>query len=181
MKSKSSFTRYRCSLHFRHRSDSRVKTNKQPKPSLTSWAFSMPVCAPKPCTECGVLVRDGTSRCAKHPRAAWVQKAPYKRESGRRLQEKRKALFSREPFCRVCALRGFLILAVIRDHIIPLAEGGEDVDENTQPVCRSCSDAKTEQERRRGGARSRRDDACSSTQGVGGVKDLWLSKRKPTA
>lgn len=115
----------------------------------------MPKAAPKPCAVCGVTVRDGTSRCEAHKRQAWQQSAPYKRTAGRRLQRQREELFSREPYCRECSRKGFITLAVIRDHIKPLAEGGTDDDENIQPLCLPCSDRKTAQERERGRGRSK--------------------------
>jgi 5-methylcytosine-specific restriction protein A len=111
---------------------------------------TMPISAPKPCTQCGVLVRDGTSRCEAHKAQAWIKSAPYKRESGRRLQRKRAALFAAEPLCRECSKHGRVALATIRDHIKPLAEGGSDDDGNVQPLCRPCSDAKTAVESARG-------------------------------
>ncbi len=110
----------------------------------------MPTSAPKPCTQCGVLVRDGSSRCDAHKAAAWIKSTPYKRESGRRLQRKRAELFAREPLCRECSKHGRVALGEIRDHIIPLAEGGTDVDSNVQPLCKSCSDTKTAGESARG-------------------------------
>jgi len=95
----------------------------------------------------------GGSRCEQHARPKWsTTPAQVKRITGRKLQARRRALFSREPMCRVCASKGLLALAVIRDHIIPLAEGGEDTDENTQPLCQACSDGKTAEEARRGRA-----------------------------
>jgi 5-methylcytosine-specific restriction protein A len=46
-------------------------------------------------------------------------------------------------------------LATIRDHIVPLAEGGaEGTEENEQPLCRAHSDAKTAEEAKRGARRS---------------------------
>lgn len=111
----------------------------------------MPQAAPKPCAKCGVLVRDGGSRCPLHPAPAWSRRPDRpKRETGRRLQAKRAALFSREPLCRSCEAAGRTRLASIRDHVIPLAEGGEDVDSNTQPLCEPCHDAKTQAEAARG-------------------------------
>ncbi len=115
----------------------------------------MPVAAPKPCSQCGVLVRDGSARCDAHKVQKWVQVADYKRTSGRKLQKQRADLFRREPGCRECARRGVFTLATIRDHIRPLAEGGDDTDDNVQPLCRTCSDEKTAQERTRGVGRSR--------------------------
>ncbi|MFI1519136.1 HNH endonuclease [Kitasatospora cineracea] len=44
--------------------------------------------------------------------------------------------------CARCGLE-FLPSAVDVDHIKPLALGGEDTDENVQPLCRPCHKAKT--------------------------------------
>jgi 5-methylcytosine-specific restriction enzyme A len=116
----------------------------------------MPTASPKPCTQCGVLVRDGSSRCAAHQRPAWFRPVPsYKRESGRRLQRKRAELFAREPLCRECDSHGRVSVATIRDHIKPLEEGGTDDDANVQPLCQVCSDAKTKSEAARGRHRYR--------------------------
>ena len=113
----------------------------------------MPVAAPRPCTHpgCGVLVRDGSGRCAKHPKATWAKKptAP-KRITGRKLQQLRAELFEREPLCRPCYRRGLVELAKYRDHITPIEEGGEDIESNVQPICEPCHDAKSEAERARG-------------------------------
>jgi 5-methylcytosine-specific restriction protein A len=114
--------------------------------------WPMPDAAPKPCLDCRTLVFDGTSRCPQHKRAPWSRysEASLQRTRGRKLQRERAALFLREPLCRHCAARGLTVLAVIRDHIKPLAEGGADVDANTQPLCQACSDAKSQAERLRG-------------------------------
>lgn len=41
-----------------------------------------------------------------------------------------------EPFCRDCKEQdGLLVLATVPDHILPLAQGGEDVDENVRCLC----------------------------------------------
>ena len=42
------------------------------------------------------------------------------------------------------------MLATIRDHVIPLAEGGLEQEDNIQALCRPCHQAKTEQEQKRG-------------------------------
>jgi 5-methylcytosine-specific restriction protein A len=109
--------------------------------------------APKPCAQCGTLVGDGSARCDAHKRNAWQRYGnTTKRTAGRRLQRDRAALFAREPLCRECQRHGRVTLATIRDHIVPLAEGGADDDANTQPLCQACSDAKTEAESKRGRA-----------------------------
>jgi 5-methylcytosine-specific restriction protein A len=71
---------------------------------------------------------------------------PVVRIRGRRLQKLREDLFAREPLCRNCRRRA----AVIRDHVVPLAEGGTDTEDNTQGLCQSCSDVKSHREANRG-------------------------------
>lgn len=111
----------------------------------------------RPClTErCPILVESG--RCDAHggpgkpwtPKPAKVHATPRLR--GRANQERRAALFAREPLCRECAKQGKVTVATIRDHIIPLAEGGsEGTIENEQPLCQACSDIKTQAESARG-------------------------------
>ena len=69
-------------------------------------------------------------------------------------QRARSHLFRREPLCRVCLAAERTSPATIRDHIVPLAEGGLDVEENVQPLCKACSDAKTHAESVRGRRRA---------------------------
>jgi len=84
-------------------------------------------------------------------REPWQRSAlTPKRKAGRWLQRERAALFAREPLCRACAKQGRTSVAMIRDHIVPLFEGGKDTDANIQPLCFACSDAKTQAESRRG-------------------------------
>ena len=118
----------------------------------------MPVAAPKPCGHpgCGKLVRDGSGRCDVHQSEAWVKKpTAAKRITGRKLQRLRAELFTREPLCAECKRLGLVRLASQRDHIVSLEEGGEDVEENTQGLCREHHDEKSLAERLRAQARSR--------------------------
>lgn len=113
----------------------------------------MPVSAPKPCNApgCGVLVRDGSSRCPKHPRAQWAKNVTAtKRVTGRKLQTMRAALFTRSPLCVMCEEKGRTTLATQRDHIVPLAEGGADADDNVQALCAACHELKSKAESARG-------------------------------
>jgi 5-methylcytosine-specific restriction enzyme A len=106
----------------------------------------MPHAAPKPCSQpgCGVLVRDGTSRCSKHQREAWAKKpTATKRITGRKLQAIRATLFMRQPLCVTCEVQGLVVLATQRDHIVPLMDGGADDDTNTQGLCHACHEAKS--------------------------------------
>jgi 5-methylcytosine-specific restriction protein A len=74
---------------------------------------------------------------------------------GRRLQALRHALFRAQPWCQHCLGQGRQILATIRDHVVPLAEGGRDDEGNVQALCQICSDTKTAAEAQRGMRRIR--------------------------
>lgn len=113
----------------------------------------MPTAPAHPCAmpHCPTLVPGGVRHCAVHadnPSYGW--RGDTQRIRGRKLQRLRADLFAKEPTCRRCAKDGRLSLATIRDHIIPLAEGGTDDPDNIQPLCQSCSDVKTYSESRRG-------------------------------
>ena len=107
----------------------------------------------RPCAEpgCAALVPKG--RCTAHARPAWNPARPVARIRGRKLQQLRTRLFNREPLCVVCQAQGRTTIATIRDHTIPLAEGGRDDQSNEQGLCQSCSDAKTAAEAKRGRTR----------------------------
>lgn len=113
----------------------------------------MPASALRPCAEprCPVLVRSG--RCVAHggERKPWVTSAATPRLRGPANQNRRKALFQREPLCRLCAAGGRVTLATIRDHIVNLKAGGaEGTIENEQPLCKDCHRIKTQAESRQG-------------------------------
>lgn len=102
------------------------------------------------------MVRDGSGRCAKHPKKAWVKPVTAaKRITGRKLQRLRSELFGRDPLCAECRRAGVVTLATQRDHIVSLEEGGKDIESNTQGLCRECHDAKSKAERERGQQRAR--------------------------
>ena len=112
----------------------------------------MPSAARRPCTApgCGVLVQGG-SRCDKHPVQQWMHRKPVKRITGRKLQRIRAEVFTADPLCALCRNAA----AVIVDHKVPLAEGGEDEPHNRQGLCDPCHDAKSKAEAMRGrGGRS---------------------------
>jgi 5-methylcytosine-specific restriction protein A len=106
---------------------------------------------------CGQPAVASRLRCLAHggERQPWQPTQPVTRIRGRKLQALRMHLFMREPFCRICATAGRMTLAAVRDHITPLAEGGQDNDSNVQPLCQSCSDIKTHTESVRGQRRAR--------------------------
>ncbi|WP_238541912.1 HNH endonuclease [Acidovorax sp. CF316] len=100
-------------------------------------------------------MRDGSGRCAKHPKPAWQKPAnATKRITGRRLQRMRAALFERNPLCVECQKAGRDTEATQRDHIVPLAEGGPDDATNEQGLCDACHEEKSLQEALRGRRRA---------------------------
>lgn len=114
----------------------------------------MPERATQFCRQSGCHNRVKRGFCAEHDRGAWAHREPVKRIAGRRLKRLRLDLFAREPGCRECAAQGLFTVATIRDHIVPLAEGGTEDESNIQPLCKECSDRKTQQESMRGKQRS---------------------------
>lgn len=97
-----------------------------------------------------MLVRDGSSRCAAHPRQQWTHATPVVRITGRKLQRLRAALFARQPLCEDCQEAGRVRQAEVRDHRIPLAEGGLDNEANEQALCKACHAVKSQREAQRG-------------------------------
>lgn len=92
-----------------------------------------------------------TRRCAALQRTAWDGNNANKRlYKGRTLQRERERLFNSNPLCVECERQGRVTVATIRDHIIPLAEGGKDVPENIQGLCAACHNKKTIKESKRG-------------------------------
>ena len=73
-------------------------------------------------------------------------RADHGRIRGRKGVALRLARLHAEPLCRLCKRKGKTTLAVTVDHIIPLADGGLDIDDNCQSLCQPCHDAKTSNE-----------------------------------
>jgi 5-methylcytosine-specific restriction protein A len=88
-------------------------------------------------------------------RKPWQPTHGIKRIAGRKLQRLRRQLFQAEPLCVLCLAHGKATIATIRDHRIPLADHGTDTEENCQPVCHACHEAKTHAEAARGRQRGR--------------------------
>jgi 5-methylcytosine-specific restriction protein A len=111
----------------------------------------MPLKPRHPCSYPGCNALTAGGRCEQHRRKAWEgNNAELRRFKGRTLQRERDRLFNSNPLCVECERQGRVTVATIRDHIKPLAEGGLDVPENTQGLCKQCSDKKSQQEARRG-------------------------------
>ena len=113
----------------------------------------MPNAAPKPCTYCGVLVRDGTARCQEHkPIGKWGDArrgSSSERGYGWAWQQQRKRILSRDKgLCQVCLELGKYRPGRDVDHKVAKANGGTDDDANLQTICPKCHAAKTAEEGR---------------------------------
>jgi len=106
----------------------------------------------KPCRHpgCNKLTRDGYCEPHKDEAKAWHKTYDQKRLRGRKLQAERKRLFEDQPLCVECLKIGRITAATERDHIIPLSQGGKDVPENTQALCKECHERKTLKEAKAG-------------------------------
>lgn len=143
----------------------------------------MPQAAPKPCSApgCGVLVRDGSSRCEAHKVVAgrWADAhrgSRHERGYDAAWVRRRARILKRDAgICQHCKREhGFVHAGTEVDHIVPKAEGGSDDDANLQTICRDAHRAKTAAEAARGRSEvgsgsARRAGASEATeQGWGG-------------
>jgi len=120
----------------------------------------MPSSAKHTCAQagCGVLLARGDGdRCPAHAVGSdWNRpRKEVPRIRGGKLIKLRKELFDRSPLCATCERLGRVTVATIRDHIVPLAEGGTEDDSNTQPLCWNCNEVKRIAEAKRGMSRNR--------------------------
>lgn len=115
----------------------------------------MPVAAPRPCSHpgCGVLVRDGSGRCVKHPKpGAFRTQAKQETNTTARgygwdWQVLRKAILSRDHgLCQVCWAAEVVTVAREVDHIVSKKLGGSNEPSNLQAICTPCHKIKTQTE-----------------------------------
>jgi 5-methylcytosine-specific restriction protein A len=98
-----------------------------------------------------VLVRDGGSRCARHPYER-RHGSEGKRKTGRHGVNDRERIKRRDKgLCQECLRQGHVTLGDEVDHIIPLSAGGSDADSNKELLCRDCHKIKSRVERRGSG------------------------------
>lgn len=69
-------------------------------------------------------------------RKAWARIGPDRRVRGSAGQKMRARRLARtDGLCEMCDAEGLTTLAIVVNHKVPLAHGGEDVDENTENLC----------------------------------------------
>ncbi len=118
----------------------------------------MPQAAPRPCTaaRCGVLVRDGSTRCPAHKVqdqsfADSRRGSRHERGYGNAWTKLRNAVMARDGgLCQACKRTGFTTPATQVDHIVNKARGGTDDSTNLQALCNDCHVEKTAAEARTG-------------------------------
>lgn len=105
----------------------------------------MPTAAPKPCIQCGALVRDGTSRCDAHKVKAWAKREGEQQgRGGRPWRRMRDRVMQRDGgLCQPCQRNRLVTLASEVDHIVSLADGGDDAIGNLEAICKPCHRLKT--------------------------------------
>ena len=91
--------------------------------------------------------------CPVHGRKPWegsTRRDNLRKRSGSRQQKLRRFVLARdENTCHVCG-HEFPDDQLVADHVIPLAEGGEDHVDNLAPCCLEDHRKKTAEEARRG-------------------------------
>jgi 5-methylcytosine-specific restriction protein A len=58
----------------------------------------------------------------------------------------RKRRLCAQPLCQDCLAKGRITAATTPDHIIPLARGGTDTEDNIRCLCASCHRIRTAQQ-----------------------------------
>ena len=109
----------------------------------------MPWAARKPCAHagCNVLVNRADRYCQTHRRKTWREEAQARRADperraldaqyrGQAWRKYAKAYLASNPLCVQCKAEGVVAVAVLVDHIIPTAQGGDFWDgRNHQALC----------------------------------------------
>lgn len=114
----------------------------------------MPTAAPKPCTQCGVLVRDGSGRCEAHKVRAGTfadraRGTRHQRGYDSAWDKRRERVMQRDAgICQPCLRHGIVHPGQAVDHIVPREQGGTEDDGNLQCICKPVHQAKTAVEKR---------------------------------
>lgn len=92
------------------------------------------------------MARLTTIKSKLQPHKKNIVKTQNKRMTGRPLQKRREEVYLKSNgLCAMCE-RVVLFSDYELDHIVSLANGGEDVIENTQCLCSECHSIKTKED-----------------------------------
>lgn len=75
-----------------------------------------------------------------------VKRGTAKRARGRAGAEQRKRRLEAEPLCRDCLEAGVTRYSEEIDHIVRIAFGGSDNDDNIRALCKPCHEKRTKQQ-----------------------------------
>ena len=108
----------------------------------------MPWKSKRPCGRpgCKELVDAGARYCARHKPTRNYDASHY----DYRWRKLRTLYIAKNPLCAECEKAGRLTPATEVHHIVAVADGGSDRDENLQALCKSCHSRKTAKESRFG-------------------------------
>jgi 5-methylcytosine-specific restriction protein A len=65
---------------------------------------------------------------------------------GRKGVKLRRHRLDAEPLCRDCMVKGIVRAATTPDHILPLAKGGTDTNDNIRCLCTDCHAKRTSEQ-----------------------------------
>ena len=101
---------------------------------------------------CLSLVDAGTKYCPEHERQrGWKRKTGNTRSTKPGHRARRGRILARAGHrCQIRYINICTGVAAVCDHIVPLAEGGLDADENCQAACLKCHHIKTSFEGHKG-------------------------------
>jgi 5-methylcytosine-specific restriction protein A len=99
--------------------------------------------APKLCPHPGCIA---FMPCPTHERKPWATTTPRTMSGWAQQRRARRSGAKHNTICHICHHPG----ATQADHVIPLAEGGPDTEQNMRPAHPDCHQAKTRQEAKRG-------------------------------
>jgi 5-methylcytosine-specific restriction protein A len=104
---------------------------------------------------------------------------PVPRLRGRELQRRRARLFETQPWCVRCLEVDIKTRAVIRDHKVPLVEGGTEEESNEQGLCLDCWDVKKGNDAQRGVRPSAISDRFRKSIPPRGNAGRFVVRRRP--
>ncbi|MFM9270937.1 HNH endonuclease signature motif containing protein [Halomonas elongata] len=120
----------------------------------------MPSRSPRPCrvASCPGKTTTAHGYCPDHEHLSvgWNQRRQGKSgRGGRPWRRKRERVLRRDSgLCQPCWRAGLVTPATEVDHVVNVADGGSDADDNLEAICGPCHKAKTQEEARR----ARNDD-----------------------